>query len=177
MVMGIAELLAQWESVGVFDYMLPFLLIFAVIFGVLTTTNILGGNKGVSTIISLAIALMTLRLQFVQLFFQQLFPRFGVVLAVIIVVVIAATLFIPKEHMKGWLIGFGIAGGVFALIAVINSFNVLGWFGSYWWDNYWGLTIGAVLLIIVIVAMFVQNAPRNPQGIMLPIGPVRAPAT
>lgn len=156
-------LLGQWENAGVFDLILPFLLIFAVIFGILSSTRILGGHKGVNLVISLVIGLMALRLGFVQVFFTELFPRFGVGLAAIIVVVILAALFIPQEHAKGWFIGFAIAGAVIGVLVLIFTFNATTpWFGSYFWQDYWGLIIGGVILVVLIIAIFVASAPRKP---------------
>lgn len=170
MVAGIAELLNIWQSVGVFDFMLPFLLIFAVIFGVLTATNIIGNNKGVHLVIALTIALMALQLGFVQVFFKEVFPRMGVAIAAILVTVILAAVFIPNETRRGWLTGFAVAGAVFGLIAILNAFTAISWFNSSWWDQYWGMTVGAILLIIMIVAMFIWNSPRGapPAGAMTP---------
>jgi len=148
----IRDVLNQWEAVGVFDFILPFLLIFAVIFGALTTTRVLGGHKGVNLIIALVIALMALRLGFVQIFFTELFPRFGVGLAILIVVVILAALFIPDQHKKGWAIGFSIAGaviGIAVLIATLSSDRIY-WFDSYFWQDYWGLIIGGILLLLCL---------------------------
>ena len=36
----LGNLLAQWEAAGIFAYALPFLLIFALVFGLLTKMNI-----------------------------------------------------------------------------------------------------------------------------------------
>ena len=55
MVYDIQSLLMQWETAGIFDYVLPFLLIFAIIFGILSATKISGSNKGVHLIIALSI--------------------------------------------------------------------------------------------------------------------------
>lgn len=176
MVFDIQTLLLQWEVVGVFDFVLPFLLIFAIVFGVLTATNIFGANRGVSLIIAIVIGMLALRVGYVQAFFTELFPRLGVAIAVLLTIIILAAAFIPREHMNGWLIGFGVAGAVFGLIAVINAFSEVGWFGSYWWDQYWGMIVGGVLLIIVIVAIFV-TAGKPPEkrgsGITIPIHPFR----
>jgi len=65
MVFDIPTLLSQWESFGIFTYLLPFLFIFAIIFGILSATNILGHNKGVQIIIAFVIGLMALRFDFV----------------------------------------------------------------------------------------------------------------
>jgi len=151
----IDEVLYQWEAIGIFDFVLPFLLVFAVVFGILTSTNILGGHKGVNIIISLVIGLMALRLGFVQAFFTELFPRFGIGLAILVVLVIFAGLFIGPESRKGWFIGFSIAGVVIGLAVVISTFDTFAWFNSFFWQQNWGLIIGGILIIIVIVALFV----------------------
>ena len=43
----ITNILNTWADLGVFAYVLPFLMIFAVVFGILSKTEILGKNKGV----------------------------------------------------------------------------------------------------------------------------------
>src|SRR3989338_8831604 len=117
----IQTLLMTWESWGVFDFVLPFLLIFAVVFAVLTTTNILGGNKGVAVVIALVVGLMALRLGFVQAFFLNVFPRLGVAIAVILVLLILTALFVTeKKHLKGWLMAFAIIGAILAVIVNIT---------------------------------------------------------
>ena len=55
MVFTIADLLRGWESAGIFDFLLPFLLIFAVVFGILSTIQIFGKHKGVNVIIAVTI--------------------------------------------------------------------------------------------------------------------------
>ena len=50
----ITDVLNQWAEIGVFAYVLPFLMIFAVIYGILSKTQILGGRKGVDATIALA---------------------------------------------------------------------------------------------------------------------------
>ena len=56
--MSIGDLFAQWESAGIFEYALPFLLIFAIIYAILSFVNIFKDNKAVNAIISLTVALM-----------------------------------------------------------------------------------------------------------------------
>ena len=122
----IFDLLSQWQSIGVFDILLPFLLIFAVIFGILASTNILGGHKGVNLVISLVIALLAIRLPFVSAFFTEFFPRIGIVLAVLIGGTITIGLFLHQHSAKGWFNGLAIAGIVFAIIAALMSFIQFG---------------------------------------------------
>ncbi|HLC53096.1 MAG TPA: hypothetical protein VJK03_00995 [Candidatus Nanoarchaeia archaeon] len=157
----IETLLTQWESLGVFDFVLPFLLIFAFVFGILSTTNILGTNKGVHVTISLVIGLLALRMGFVQDFFREIFPRTGVAIAVILVLVILTAIFIPKEHLGGWAIGFYSLGGLAAVIVVFNSFSELSFFGSNWWHEWGAMIIGALLVIGVIIAVSVSGGSKG----------------
>lgn len=153
MVMDIGYLLSQWESVGVFDFLLPFLLIFAVIFGILTTTNILGKEKGVHVVVALVIGLLALRLDFVPRFFAEIFPRLGVGLAVILVLVILIGLFVPKDEMRYWLWGLGAIAAIIAIVVVSKSFEGFGWYSSGAYSDYVGWIVGAVLLIGLIIAV------------------------
>jgi len=155
---NVQDVLYQWENAGVFDFVLPFLLIFAVIFGILTATNAFGKNKGVPVIVSLSVALMALRATFggrylVREFFREVFPQTAVALSIILVAVILTSVFIPKEHLKGWLIGFYSIGGLAALLVVFNSFSNLSWFTSGWWSDYGGIMIGLLFVVAVVVAV------------------------
>src|SRR3989344_6808594 len=160
----VEALLTTWESYGVFDFIFPFLLIFAIIFGILSTTNVLGTNRGVHVIVALVVAAMSLRLGYVQDFFREIFPRTGVALGVILVFVILTALFIPKEHMGGWAIGFYSLGGIAALLVVFNSFSELSFFGSNWWHEWGSMIIGALVTIGVIIAVSVSGPKREGGG-------------
>ncbi len=151
--MNIGTLLSQWEAAGVFDFLLPFLLIFAVVFGILTTTNILGKNKGVHIIIAFVIGLLALRLDFVPRFFAEIFPRLGVGLAVILTLVILIGLFVPQDAMRYWLYGLGAIAFVIAIVVVSQSFEGYGWFSSGSYSDYVGWIVGGVLVIGLIIAV------------------------
>ena len=161
---SIGEILSQWQSAGVFVYVLPFLLIFAVVFGILTQTRILGANKGVHVVVALVIGLLALQLNFVSQFFTQIFPRLGVALAVIIVAAIMVGLFIHNEQAKYWMYGLGTIGAVAWLIVSLGAFDSLGWFSSYNVSDYIGTIIGAVLLIGVIIAVVAGRSTTTPTG-------------
>jgi len=167
---AIDNLIAQWQVAGIFEYVLPFLLIFALVFGILTGTNILGAHRGVNLVIALVIGLMSLQLWFVRAFFTELFPRLAVGLGIMLTVVILAGVFIPPSAMKGWLVGFSIAGAVVGIGVIIITFNTFRWFDSYFWLDNWGLIIGGVLMVVVIVAVFV-TAGEKPEKteLVLPI--------
>jgi len=70
MVTTITGVLNVWNNMGVFSYVIPFLLIFAVVFAILKKTGILGDdNDGILAIIAVAIGLLSLQFDFVSKFF------------------------------------------------------------------------------------------------------------
>lgn len=154
---SIPEILSQWESAGIYDYVLPFLLLFAVIFGILSATSAFGKNKGVHVTVALVVALLATRLPMVRDFFREIFPRAAVGIAIILVLVILVAAFIPDTHMSGWMIGIYSLGAIIALIVVFNSFNALNWFGSDWWSDWGAWIIGALLIIGVIIAIAIPE--------------------
>ena len=96
------NLLAQWEQLGVFSYVLPFLLIFALIFGILQRVDVFKGNKGINAIIALSVSLMSLQFNLVPIFQAEIFPKLGVGLSVILAVIILKGLFLePKYTWNG----------------------------------------------------------------------------
>jgi len=80
--------LSYMEQAGFFAYILPFLLIFALVFGILTKTQIFKNNKAINGIIALVVGLLSLQFDFVPIFFSEIFPRMGVGLAIILALLI-----------------------------------------------------------------------------------------
>ncbi|MDP3881515.1 MAG: hypothetical protein Q8Q31_01415 [Nanoarchaeota archaeon] len=159
---GIGNILSQWESIGAFDYLLPFLLIFALVFAILNKTNVLGeGNRAINVIISLAIGLLALQGGFVQRFFKPLFPRFAMGLAVLLVLLILVALFINLDEQKYWNYGFGGIAAIAGIIAVSNAFKDYGYYSlGYWGDNA-GWIIGGILIVGVIIAVSVAGGKKK----------------
>jgi|SRR3989344_5706429 len=156
MVFDIGSMLSQWESYGLFDYLLPFLLIFAIVYGILSYAKVFGDNNGVHLTIALVVGILALRLGFVQDFYREAFPRLAVAIAVLLVFLILVSAFLPEAgHKKGWYIGLYSLGGIAALIVVFNSFNTLGYWGSSWWYDWGALIIGALIVIGLIIAISV----------------------
>jgi len=166
MAFTIASVLNQWQTAGIFDYVLPFLLIFSIVFGILASTNILGNKKGVNVIISLVVGLLALRLDFVQVFFAQIFPRLGVGLAVILALLIMTGLFVNSKEAKYWMWALAAIAVIIWMIVLAGSFESAGWFGLYggYIGDYAGLIIGAVLLIGVIIAVVASGSKGGTDG-------------
>lgn len=178
MAYDIGSILTDWEMLGVFDFLLPMLLIFAFVFGILTSSNFISKQKGINIIIALVVSILSLRFGFIE-FFGLIFPRLGVGLAVLLVLIILVAAFIPKEHMGGWLIAFYATGAIIAVVVIYTTFSELNWFGNmgFWNDNV-GLVLAVLSVIGVIIAISTaggdsKGGSSSGASVTLPIAPVR----
>lgn len=151
------QLFEWFAQVGVFDYILPFLVIFALVYGVLIRTNIFKDNKAINGIIALSVGLLALQFEAVPIFFSQVFPKLGIGLAVILVVLIILGLFLPQQKWIIWVL-FGIA--VLTLIFVLyGSFDYLGGI-PVGFSQYIPVLVSGLILIIIVAVIMVMMSPK-----------------
>lgn len=155
----IGSILASWDQIGIFSIVLPFLLIFAVVFAILDRLALFKDKRGINMIVSIAVGLLALYLPIVSDFFSVIFPRLGVGIAVILVAMILIAAFLP-EGKDSWLnyILFGLGALIF-IIVVLGSFTNYYWWDSGWWTQYYSGIV--VLLIIAVVIAIVVFAGRK----------------
>jgi len=168
MVTTITDILNVWNDIGVFAYAIPFLLIFAVVFAILDKTKMFSSegkdNKWIISLISVSIALLSLQFDFVSEFFAIIFPRFGVGLALFLVVLIFLGFFYPEKGGEwsgtvawiGWVVGIGVF--IWALSSW-DEWSGYSGFGGWFTDNVWALIIlGIIIAVIVVVAKSKNSA-------------------
>ncbi len=160
---SVGNLLAQLEALGFFSYVLPFLLIFSIVFVILSSVPIFKGNKGVNAVIALAVALMSLQFGFVSIFFGEIFPNFAVALSILLVVIIIFGLFGDPEN-KGyrWLY---VAIGIIAVAVVIfRSISYFGWYigGSTWLNVNWANAAIIASVIALVIIIISSTKPTKP---------------
>ncbi len=105
---GVLEL---WRAAGLFDIVLPFILVFALIFAILEKSRILGHNRAVYAIIALAISFFTIQNSFVSKFFAILFSNAALGFAILLVFILFLGFFIQKGEGTWWV----WLGGIFAI--------------------------------------------------------------
>ncbi len=168
MAFTITDLLNQLDGQGVFSYVLPFLIIFSVVFAILQKTKVFGDPttqnnvKGINAIIAVAIGLLALLNDIVPTFFATLFPRFGVIIGIFVVVLILIGFFYtPGQDGKGGIpkwIGWVLL--IVLIVWVLNEWNYMGssgfWgYGSFYTfiqDYLWGiLLLGGVGYLIYLM--------------------------
>lgn len=153
---SIADILYQWEALGVFDFILPFLLVFAIVFGILSATGILSTNKGVSVIIAFVIGLMSIRYQyFFSSFLSELFPRLGIGLAILLMLMILVGLFIAQKEKKYWGYGLAAIGVIIAIVIFYQTAQNLGWM---WAGGYGSEGVGMIILGVFVVGIIIAIA-------------------
>lgn len=161
---GIGNLLSQWEAAGVFAYVLPFLLIFAIVYAVLSFVNIFKGNKAVNAIISLAVALMALQFNLVSVFFADIFPRLGVALSVILVLLILSGMFInwDNEGMRWFLFAVVAITVIIVVWGPLRDIGLFGWGRPVLFGGNLGNIIGAIVIIGLIIWIIFGNNAKMP---------------
>ena len=146
--LSITQILNTWATEGVFSYLFPFLIIFAVVFAILQRSHILGDPvaqknvNGINAIIAVSVAFISLLNDNVSTFFATLFPKFGIVLAIMLVVLILLA-FVGAENdstkWMGWFLGIGVV--VWAWSDWGDMFGS-GFELNYFLDQYfWGLVL------------------------------------
>jgi len=152
---SIGDVLTQWEAAGFFTYIIPFLLIFALVFGILSRMKIFPEKKSISAIIALAVALMALQFPMVSEFFRELFPRLGIGLGIILLLLIAIGMFMKPDTGLPYLVGFLVF-----IVVLVKTFGAVGWATGAYWDDHWPLIIGVVFVLIVI-SMVVTDKEKD----------------
>lgn len=163
--MGLEELFNQLEDAGIFEHALPFLLIFALIFGILEKSNIFGTkdnpNKKINAVIALVVALISLQFNFVSSFFSDLFPKFAVALIILLVILISIGLFTDLDNKKTKWILSGII--LILLIAVfLGPLRKLGLninLGEFFERNF-----GWIFFIVLIFGVIIWAVRDGKEG-------------
>ncbi len=160
------ELLFQMEQAGFFSYVLPFLLIFALVFGILTRTQIFKDNKAINAVLALVVGLLSLQFDFVPIFFSEIFPRLGIGLAIILALLILAGLFFdPKNKLVNYsLLAVGV---IVFLVVLIQTAGWVGWTSGFLlYDNWPGIVM--MIVFLAIVALVINSVGSRRQRTQQP---------
>lgn len=174
MAYGITEALNKMNEMGVFSYVFPFMIVFAIVFGLLQKTKIFGDEekaKGINAIIAVGIGFLSLLNDTVPTFFANIFPKFGVGLSIFLVLIILIGFFVlgdngeGKNNLRwiGWVLGIGI---------VIWAFDEWGYYfwggtGFGWWlEEYLPalIVLGLIVWGIIAVVGGGKGSNSKPRG-------------
>ncbi len=159
----ISTILQDWEYMGVFEYVLPFLLVFAVVFGILHKSKVIGEHKGINMVIALSIAMLAITSFDFRNFFRVLFPYAGVGIAILLVGLILTGLFYNADSTdKWWRVTFFSIAMFIAVVVVFSALtSYTNWgLGSWWWREYLNSIIVGIV-VIGLILLVVLGAKRS----------------
>ncbi|MBT4166457.1 hypothetical protein HOE04_05445 [archaeon] len=147
----IGDILYMWADFGVFAYLLPFLMIFAIVYGILSKSGLLGKNKGVDATIALAVGLLALQSGYVTNFYAMIFPYTGMAIAVLLVALILMGLTGTELPWTKYVwFGIGLISFIFVLIYSFGDFTWFSMGGGYGFSNAMPAIIAFGLLLAVM---------------------------
>jgi hypothetical protein len=167
MVVSLYDLLADWSSLGLYDIVLPFLLVYTLVFAVLQKSKLFGeDNKGINAIIALIVGLFVVRSETVVLFLTGFLPNISLFLVVILMFLLMVGLF-SGEHSE-WV---GAAKGlaviislVFIVLAIfagqVGTFNVPRWILDFI-DPQTRSTIIFVAVFAIVIAWVTSTGKKK----------------
>lgn len=123
------EMLNSWQQMGVFDYMIPFLLVFAVVYGLLNQLKMFGKEekqtgRTINAVISLAVGLMSLQFDFMSRFFAEIFPKVGIGLIVLLLAIIFTGFFADYKSKTMMYAMYGLGAVILIIILASSSINL-----------------------------------------------------
>lgn len=153
--------LSWFESIGGFDVILPFLLIFAISFAILDKVKLLGDKKNINVIVSIILAFFLVLQQDLVFVIQGFLPRVSMlILSLIMVLLVVGSFGFPVgESWRGLSVIIAIIGVLWALGASLN-WNVPAL--DYFTDQ--DIAVLLIIGIFFLVIWFIVKEPRTPEG-------------
>ncbi len=171
---NLVEVFQTLESWGMLDVMLPFLLIFTLVFAVLQKSMIFGqDSKRFNTIIALVLAMVVVIPHIMGtyphgknavLIINSFLPDIALVLVAIIMVLMLSGVFgyQTKDNNSGWIlfIAFAVVIYLFGLSA--------GWWAKFNWFNIDSDTL-SVVLVLLVFGIVIAAVTGGGEGLFKPL--------
>lgn len=160
------------EQAGVFDVVLPFLLIFTLVFGFLEKIKLFGTKDGqprtnINAIFSLLVAGFMLTQEEIIEKITSFLPRVSLIMLIFVMLLLLIGTFIG-ERQHEWTGGVFAVAAILCLIAVFWAFTstdydfMEGGSISNWWDDNWGGVIGLAAVVAVFIAVVAGSKRGTP---------------
>src|SRR3989344_3037156 len=122
--MSLYDIFGSFESYGVFDIALPFILIFTVIFAVLQKIKLFGGKKNIDIIVAVVLAFLSVRSVFLVELLNRFLPNIAMFLIIILMFLLMLGTFGGQfEGFKGYMVPIAsIISLIFVILALSGDF-------------------------------------------------------
>lgn len=116
--MDFRELLSYMQNIGVFEVLLPFLLIFAIVFAILEKTKIFGEKKSnINSVIALVMGLLIVAQKDIVGVINSFLPRAALIMVIILMFLLILAMVAGKEFKGLESLPMGIA--MIAIVVII----------------------------------------------------------
>jgi hypothetical protein len=150
------------------ETILPFLLVFTLIFAVLQKTKILGdGKKQIDAIVALVIGLIFVAFGKATAIITYMIPILGIALVVILIfMILLGSLYQPGEFkMPGWLkVVMGVLIAILVIVTVLVLTGGLEFIVDFIYGDSSGLLFNGLLVLIIIGAIVAVLWGKNDSG-------------
>ncbi len=159
---GFPDMIRTLEYYGISDVLLPFIIIFTIVFAVMQKTKLLGeGRKNYNVIIALSMALGVViphvlgrypsRESDIVLIMNSALPQVSIILVAILMMLIILGVFGANIRLAGTTMGGWFTIIAIAIIVIIFG-NAAGWFNASWF--YWLTVDSDIRNLVVIILVF-----------------------
>ncbi|RLE45877.1 MAG: hypothetical protein DRJ31_10695 [Candidatus Methanomethylicota archaeon] len=147
------------DKLGVFDVFLPFLLIFAIIFGILERTEVFGkGRKDINAVVALSMAFIAVAAAWVT-HAIRVFSEFTGVASIVIVCFLMLNTLIAGEQAKlpNWLKYGGMVGVIVVILYVIAELSGYPLLSQISLESgeIFGIPVGELVALCVFLIIFI----------------------
>lgn len=166
--LNLEQTIRQLEAAGFYQVLLPFILVFTIIFAVLQKVKLFGQNsKNINVVIAILIAFFTIRAASVVALMNQFLPKVSAIVLVIMMLLVVLGIFgISGDSWTGWPFFAAVLISIMAVgWSVFSSIPGLGNLPT--WIRLSSTDKGIILLVgimLIIVSMFKEDNPQQKWG-------------
>jgi len=146
-----------FESIGGFDVILPFLLVFTLVFALMEKVKLFGETKkNVHVIVALVAAFFVVAQPNLVYLIQGFIPRVAMFIIVLLMGLLVMGMFgLKGEKVVGWPLGLAVVIAIFAILWSLSAAT-----GAYYWPLYniltsqdiaWLISLGVFILVIWLI--------------------------
>ena len=184
MVSPLANAIEFLKRFGLFDIVLPFLLVFTLVFAILEKTKILGADekklakKNLNSMVAFVVALLVVATNKIVTTINTALPNIILLLVVVFAFLLLISIFHKSEELdfrsahKGWYAFFVSAlfvGVIFVFLGAIPTSDGRTWLGYGWayvLENWGGSVVSSFVLlgIVLLAIVFITYSSKRTEG-------------
>ncbi len=165
-------IMAQLQAMGVYDYLLPFLLIFAIVFAILEKLMIFGHEPGtqkprtnINMVISLILGLLVTSQPQITYIINSFLPKVSLFILVALMFLVIAGMFgAPTGSWKGIALPIALVICIIAILWALSggtALNLPYWLQPGSQDRAWIILIATVVLVVAYIGGGKDQQPKS----------------